>query len=122
MRTLLVIKKRPLNLSKFVNVELYCNASCNFCKLTRALFKEKGISFTEYRIDEDKDLKQAMIKRCNKQTIPQIFINKTHIGGYDELVQLNDSRQLDVILGLAPSQDISPANTLEHRKTIITAK
>jgi glutaredoxin 3 len=122
MRTLLVIKKRALNLSKFVNVELYCDASCQSCKLTRALFKEKGISFTEHRIDEDKDLKQAMFKRCNKKTIPQIFINKTHIGGYDELVLLNDNHQLDVLLGLAPSHDTSPANGSERRKTIITAE
>ena len=119
MRTLLVIKKRALNLSKFVNVELYCNASCQFCKLTRALFKEKGISFTEYRIDKDKHLKEAMNKRCNKKSIPQIFINNTHIGGYDELVQLKDNHQLDVLLGLAKPNDEHSNDHAPRRKTIL---
>jgi glutaredoxin 3 len=119
MRTLLVIKKRALNLSKFVNVELYCNASCQFCKLTRALFQEKGISFTEHRIDKDKVLKEAMVKRCNSKSIPQIFINNTHIGGYENLVQLNHNKQLDVLLGLARANDGSDNNESARRKTIV---
>jgi glutaredoxin 3 len=119
MRTLLVIKKRALNLSKFVNVELYCNASCQFCKLTRALFQEKRISFTEHRIDKDKVLKEAMVKRCNSKSIPQIFINNTHIGGYENLVQLNHNKQLDVLLGLARANDGSDNNESARRKTIV---
>jgi glutaredoxin 3 len=119
MRTLLVIKKRALNLSKFVNVELYCNASCQFCNLTRALLSEKGIKFTEHRIDKDKDLKEVMIKRCNTTTIPQIFINSTHIGGYDDLVRMNDNQQLDVLLGLARKKDVSDSNESSRRKTIV---
>ncbi|KPJ93365.1 MAG: hypothetical protein AMJ53_07405 [Gammaproteobacteria bacterium SG8_11] len=122
MRTLLVIKKRTLNLSKFVNVELYCNASCQFCKLTRALFQEKGINFTEHRIDQNKDLKDAMIKRCNKNSIPQIFINNTHIGGFDDLVQLNESKQLDVLLGLTTNNDASQSNESSRRKTIVVGE
>lgn len=122
MRSLLVIKKRALNLSKFVNVELYCNASCQFCKLTRTLFQEKGISFTEHRIDKDKDLKEVMIKRCNKQSIPQIFINNTHIGGYDDLVKLNDDHQLDVLLGLARTKNEHSNDDSLRRKTILTGK
>ena len=119
MRTLLVIKKRALDLSKFVNVELYCNASCQFCKLTRTLLKEKGITFTEHRIDKDKSLKEAMIKRCNENSIPQIFINNNHIGGYDDLVQLNDNHQLDVLLGLARINDEHSNEDAQRRKTIL---
>ena len=119
MRTLLVIKKRALDLSKFVNVEVYCNATCQFCKLTKALLSEKGINFTEHRIDKDKGLKEVMIKRCNNNTIPQIFINNTHIGGYDDLVQLNDNKRLDVLLGLSSPTDVSDDNESPRRKTIL---
>jgi glutaredoxin 3 len=122
MRKLLVLKKHALDLSKFVNVELYCNASCQDCKRTRTLFEEKGIRFTEHRIDKDKDLKETMIKRCSKNSIPQIFINKNHIGGYDDLVRLNNSNELDVLLGLARANSESDMDESSQRKTIVVGE
>jgi glutaredoxin 3 len=119
MRTLLVIKKRALNLSKFVNVEVYCNASSEFCVLTRALFQQKGISFTEYCIDKDKALEEAMIHRCNNKTIPQIFINNNHIGGYDDLIRLDANYELDKLLGLIRDTVGYDNSDSPRRKTII---
>jgi glutaredoxin 3 len=119
MRTLLVIKKRALNLSKFVNVEVYCNTSSQFCAQTRALFQQKGVGFTEHYIDKDKALEEAMIHRCNNKTIPQIFINNNHIGGYDDLVRLDANNELDKLLGLVRNNVGYDGNENPRRKTII---
>jgi hypothetical protein len=60
-----------------------------------------------------------MIKHCNKNTVPQIFINNHHIGGYDDLVRLNDNNQLDMLLGLTRTNGGSNSNESPRRKTIV---
>jgi hypothetical protein len=60
-----------------------------------------------------------MIKRCDKNTVPQIFINNHHIGGHDDLVRLNDNNQLDMLLGLTRTNGGSNNNKSPRRKTIV---
>ena len=83
-------------------VEIYTTAYCPFCLDAKDLLKRKGVSFTEYAVDGNRELREAMIKRANgNRTVPQIFIDEAHIGGCDELYALEDAGELDKLLHLA---------------------
>ncbi len=83
-------------------VEIYTWQLCPFCIRAKALLEKKGVAYQEHSIDGDQDARLAMADRANgRTTVPQIFIDNQSIGGCDELHDLERSRQLDVLLGLA---------------------
>ena len=80
-------------------VEIYTKATCFFCHRAKALLKQKGVAFEEYAIDAQPELRDVMIERANGGwTVPQIFINGTHVGGCDDLFALESQRKLDALL------------------------
>ena len=82
-------------------VEIYTTAYCSYCQWAKELLKRKGVSFTEISVDGNRELRARMTARANgKQTVPQIFIGETHVGGCDELYALEDAGQLDKLLDL----------------------
>ena len=81
------------------NVEIYTWQTCPFCIRAKFLLWWKGVQFTEYKIDGDNEARNAMAERANgKRSVPQIFINQQHIGGCDDLYQLDSQKQLDPLL------------------------
>jgi glutaredoxin 3 len=84
------------------NIEIYTWQSCPFCIRAKALLKDKGVEFTEYSIDGDEQARSAMAARGNgKRSVPQIFIDDTHIGGCDDIHTLDAQGKLDALLGIA---------------------
>jgi glutaredoxin 3 len=84
------------------NIEIYTWRSCPYCIRAKALLKSKSVEFTEYSIDGDEQARSEMAKRANgKRSVPQIFIDGAHIGGCDDLHDLDDSGKLDPLLGVA---------------------
>ncbi len=84
------------------NVEIYTWRTCPFCIRAKGLLNKKGVTFTEYAIDGDRQAKQAMAERAHgHSSVPQIFINDQHIGGCNELYKLESQGELDSLL--APS-------------------
>ena len=84
------------------NIEIYTWRTCPFCIRAKALLKSKGVEFTEYSIDGDEDARSKMSKRANgKRSLPQIFIDDTHIGGCDDIHDLDAHGKLDGLLGIA---------------------
>ncbi|WP_336964954.1 glutaredoxin 3 [Sphingobium aquiterrae] len=82
-------------------VEIYTKAYCPYCTRAKALLADKGISFSEYDISMGGALRAQMLERANGgATVPQIFIDGTHVGGSDDLAQLNREGRLDPMLGL----------------------
>lgn len=80
-------------------VEIYTWARCPYCLRAKDLLNEKGVEFTEYRIDGDEAARSEMAKRANgRRSVPQIFINDQPIGGSDELHQLEAQDELDPML------------------------
>ena len=77
---------------------LYTTSWCPFCRRARALLTQKGVKWTEHDIEEDPAQRQAMIKASGRDTVPQIFINGTHIGGSDDLFELAAKGGLDKLL------------------------
>ena len=80
-------------------VEIYTWRSCPFCISAKSLLKDKGVEFTEYAIDGDEAARSKMAKRANgRRSVPQIFINDQHIGGCDDLYELDDEGNLDPLI------------------------
>jgi len=78
------------------NVEIYTWQTCPFCIRAKLLLWWKGVDFTEYKIDGDDVARNQMAERANgRRTVPQIFINNQHIGGCDDLYQLDGEGKLE---------------------------
>jgi len=80
-------------------VELYTKATCPYCARARRLLEEKGVRYEEYEISQDMARRTEMIQRANgRSTVPQIFIDGRHVGGSDDLAELERQGQLDPML------------------------
>lgn len=83
-------------------VEIYTTPYCPYCSRAKMLLGEKGVSFEETDVSQDRALRAAMTERAQGgHTVPQIFIDGKHIGGCDDLVALDRAGGLDPLLGLA---------------------
>lgn len=81
------------------NVEIYTWRTCPFCVRAKQLLREKGVEFTEYAVDGDEAARSKMAERSHGQrSVPQIFINDQHVGGCDDLYDLDDRGELDALL------------------------
>ena len=87
----MAIDNRPL-------VEMYANGWCPYCSAARALLGTKPVRVTEIDIEKFPDRRAEMVARSGRQTVPQIFIGSTHVGGYDDLAALEQAGRLDPLL------------------------
>jgi len=82
-------------------VELYTTMYCPYCSRARALLQRKGVAYVDIDIAEEPARREEMIRRAQgRRTVPQIFINGEHIGGYDDLAALDRAGELDTKLGI----------------------
>ncbi|MEJ0005064.1 MAG: glutaredoxin 3 [Steroidobacteraceae bacterium] len=79
-------------------VEIYATAWCPYCTRARQLLSSKGVAIEETDVDSDPGAREAMYARSGRRTVPQIFINQTHIGGCDDLIALDEAGGLDTLL------------------------
>tara|TARA_Y100000588_G_scaffold383660_1_gene473442 strand:+ start:57 stop:314 length:258 start_codon:yes stop_codon:yes gene_type:complete len=79
---------------------IYSTARCPYCVQAKALLKQEGVDFTEIFIDQDDEKRDEMIAKSNRYTVPQIFINGQHVGGFDDLYALKTSGQLKPLLNI----------------------
>jgi len=80
-------------------VDIYTKVTCPYCMRAKALLAQKKVSYQEIKIDNDTTLRSEMIERSNGSfTVPQIFVNETHVGGCDELYALHAQNRLDALL------------------------
>ena len=84
------------------NIEIYTSPLCGYCHAAKRLLSRKGVEFTEIDVFVNADKKAEMIQRANGgRTVPQIFIDGQHIGGCDDLYELDDMGKLDTLLAKA---------------------
>ena len=82
-----------------MEIDIYTSPLCGFCTVAKNLLIKKGLGFNEYDVLKDPSLKSIMIERANgSKTVPQIFINQHHIGGWEQLLELDRNGELDDIL------------------------
>jgi glutaredoxin 3 len=80
-------------------IEIFTKTTCGFCRRAKMTLEERDADFEEFPIDRDPELRGHMIERAGgRTTVPQIFIDGYHVGGYDELSALDDSGRLDQLL------------------------
>jgi glutaredoxin 3 len=77
---------------------MYVTGWCPYCERARALLTQKGLAYSEINVDEDAKLREEMMTRSGKRTVPQIFIGGKHIGGCDDLVALDGDGELDRLI------------------------
>ncbi|MDX2028881.1 MAG: glutaredoxin 3 [Alphaproteobacteria bacterium] len=81
------------------HIVMYSGPGCPYCERAKALLKKKGAAFEEFNVRADPAKLEEMLKKSNgRTTIPQIFINDRHIGGFDELHALDVAGKLDPLL------------------------
>lgn len=81
-------------------VVIYSTNVCPYCVRAKTLLQQKKVDYKEVRVDVDNHKRAEMIELSGRKTVPQIFINEQHIGGFDDLWQLEQSGELDRLLGL----------------------
>ncbi len=74
---------------------MYGSEYCSYCMAARMLLKKKGVEYEELLVGNDPALREEMIRRSNRTSVPQIFIDDQAIGGFDELYELEVSGELD---------------------------
>lgn len=80
-------------------VKMYATATCPFCIRAEALLQERGVTdMDKIRVDLQPQLRQEMMQITGRRTVPQIFIGDYHVGGCDELFELDRSGRLDTLL------------------------
>lgn len=80
-------------------IEMFSTAVCPYCVAAKNLLKSKGLEWSEVRIDTDPVQRDAMLARSGgRRTVPQIFINDEHVGGFDDLVAADRSGKLAQLL------------------------
>ena len=83
-------------------VLIYCTASCPYCQAADRLLARKGVSEIErVRVDLEPARREEMVQKSGRRTVPQIWIGARHVGGCDELHDLEGSGELDQLLAKA---------------------
>lgn len=80
-------------------IEIYSTAVCPYCVSAKNLLKSKGLEWTEVRVDLDPAQRDLMLTRSGgRRTVPQIFINGHHVGGFDDLAAADRNGKLAQLL------------------------
>ena len=80
-------------------IEIYTTRYCPYCHAAKRLLSKKGVTFTEIDVSGDAQGRSKMVARAKgRMTVPQIFIGSVHVGGYDDLYELDRSGKLDPLI------------------------
>ncbi len=83
---------------------MYATASCPFCVQAERLLRAKGVAdIAKVRVDLEPALRQEMMQKTGRRTVPQIYIGSVHVGGYDDLVALDRAGKLVPLLSGEPA-------------------
>jgi glutaredoxin 3 len=81
------------------DITMYTTGYCPFCNNAERLLESKGVTdINKIRVDDSPELMVAMMEKTGRRTVPQIYINEQHIGGFDDLRALDLAGELDPLL------------------------
>jgi len=86
-------------------VTLYVSDWCPYCERAKGLLNQKNVVFSEINVEDEPKFRDEMMARSKRRTVPQIFIGPTHVGGFDDLYDLDRAGRLDPLLA---ADDASP--------------
>lgn len=84
------------------DILIYSSGFCAYCVASKIFLKARGLDYRELRIDLDADARADMLARTKRSTVPQIFVNDVHIGGFDDMVALDRAGNFTPLLEKAP--------------------
>ncbi len=99
-------------------IEMYTTAMCPYCVRAKMLLQNKGVEWEEIRVDQDQERFAEMMSRSQRRTVPQIFIDDFHVGGFDDMAAMDARGELDPLLHI-PAHE-TPAHTLDHSEDAVT--
>ena len=79
-------------------ITIYTANRCAYCNAAKKLLESKSLTYNEINIDEDTSKRDELVTRTQRRTVPQIFIGDHHVGGFDDLAELNSDGKLDELL------------------------
>lgn len=80
------------------DIQIYTSTICPYCIMAKRLLDKKGVRYNEMNVDEKPELQLEMMQRTKRRTVPQIYIDNYHVGGYDDLYALEREKKLDNLL------------------------
>ena len=80
-------------------ITMYSTAVCPFCIQAERYLRAKGVAAIEFiRVDLDPALRRSMMERTGRRTVPQIYVDAFHVGGFEDLVALDHAGRLEPLL------------------------
>jgi len=79
------------------HIIMYESRICGYCMAAKRLLKQKGWEYEAKVVDGNSELRSEMQNLTGRTSVPQIFIGDTHVGGYDDLAELEDNGELDTL-------------------------
>ena len=79
-------------------VTVYVSDWCPYCERAKGLLSQKNVVFNEINVEDEPKFREEMLARSKRRTVPQIFIGDKHIGGCDDLFELDRSGELDRLI------------------------
>ena len=80
---------------------IYTTTICPYCVMAKRLLDKKGATYTEINVGTQTGLREEMMRKTKRRTVPQIYIGAFHVGGFDDLYALEQQKKLDALLGLS---------------------
>ncbi|CCE23409.1 glutaredoxin 3 [Methylotuvimicrobium alcaliphilum] len=80
------------------NIIIYTSTFCPYCTMAKRLLDKKGAVYSEINVDAEPGLRQEMVLKTKRRTVPQIYIGDFHVGGFDDLYALEQQSRLDPLL------------------------
>ncbi len=80
------------------DILIYTSTICPYCIMAKRLLDKKGANYKELNVDTDPKLRKEMMQRTKRRTVPQVYINDYHVGGFDDLHTLEANKELDQLL------------------------
>ena len=85
-------------------IRIYGSERCSYCTAARMLLQEKGLEFDEVLVTGNDGARERMEALTGGRTVPQVMIDETPVGGFDELYEMERSGELDRLLGIAANE------------------
>lgn len=82
------------------HIKVYSGKLCTYCNAAKRLLESKGVAYEEINVDDDPKIREEMETLTQRTSVPQIFIGETHVGGFDDLAELNREGKLNSMLGI----------------------
>ena len=73
---------------------MYTTAICPYCNMAKAFLKSQGREVEEVRVDLDPVIRDNMVAKTKRTSVPQIFVGEVHVGGYDDMMALHRQGKL----------------------------